>query len=120
MKQHEKKLQNGILMSVGRRPDTRIWRHNVGKARPLSNPDTVIQYGRPGQPDLMGLCRGRFLAIECKASGRVTPEQQSFLAMVRKLGGIAVVSRIGVVAPADLEDAIKAEVQRIHELLDAA
>lgn len=48
-----------------------------------------------GSADLLGcLPGGRFLAVEVKApGGRLSPEQQQFLAEVRGLGGLAVVAR---------------------------
>ncbi len=52
-------------------------------------------------PDMVGQKHGLFLAAECKdGSGRVTPEQQTFLDFVRVYGGIA-----GVVRSA--EDAVR-------------
>lgn len=119
MKQHEKRLQNAILMSVGRRSDTRLWRHNVGRARPLSNPDTVMQYGRPGQSDLMGIGPGgTFIAIECKAGGRLTPEQASWSRMVRAMGGLFILAKVGHVEEAGLEQAIEEAVGRVHTRID--
>ena len=115
----EKKLQNALLMSIGRRPDTRVWRHNVGKARPLSAPDTVVQYGRPGQSDLFGITRGgRLLCIECKAASRVTEEQRSWLRMVERFGGVAIVAKLRTRFAEDLEDAVAEVVAEVNAKLD--
>jgi hypothetical protein len=122
VKLYEKKLQNALLLSLGQRRDTRVWRHNVGRARPLNEPDTVMQFGRPGQSDIFGITRGgRLLCIECKAASRVTPEQQSWLAMVKQFGGVAIVAKLParVQGPdEDWEDAIRAEVARVNAQLD--
>ena len=47
-----------------------------------------------GVSDILGLCAGRFLAIEVKSDkGRVSPEQRVFLARVNNEGGIGFVAR---------------------------
>lgn len=48
-----------------------------------------------GSSDLIGWTgTGRFLAVEVKTpTGRTTPEQEAFIAAVRKSGGIAFVAR---------------------------
>lgn len=119
MRLYEKKLQNALLMSLGRRPDTRVWRHNVGKARPLSAPDTVVQYGRPGQSDIFGVTRGgRLLCIECKAASRVTPEQRSWLKMVDAFGGVALVAKLPTRYADDIEAAVREVVAEVNAKLD--
>lgn len=54
-----------------------------------------IRFGFPGCPDVLGqLSDGRALAIEVKKpSGRVTPEQQAFIARAAENGGCAFVAR---------------------------
>jgi hypothetical protein len=48
-----------------------------------------------GSSDILGvLPGGRFLAVECKAKGgKLSPEQERFLAEVRELGALALVVR---------------------------
>lgn len=47
-----------------------------------------------GSSDLIGIYKGRFVAVEVKAErGRTSPEQEKFLGMVLKNGGIAGVAR---------------------------
>lgn len=49
--------------------------------------------GKKGRPDFRVCYRGRFLAIECKAmDGRLSTEQASELARIRKSGGTACVA----------------------------
>jgi VRR-NUC domain len=69
----------------------RLWRNNIGLCK---NP--MLRYGLcVGSADLIGLSNtGRFLAVECKsANGRLTKEQESFLATVRRLNGIGIVAK---------------------------
>lgn len=114
-KKDEKDLQNAILLRLGPTTWCRLWRHNVGKARPLSNPETVIQYGRPGQSDIMGIVTcasgaGCFLSIECKSEdGEVSDEQFSWLSMVTSFGGLALVSQFKEPTQASID----AEVERL-------
>ncbi len=47
----------------------------------------------PGCSDVLCCWRGRFLAVECKRPGeKPTPEQESFLELVRRKGGVAIVA----------------------------
>lgn len=74
-----------------------VWRNNQGAYKDAKG--FFVRYGvcNPGGSDLVGIFKGKFLAIECKAPGKnPTPEQQLFIDMVNKLGGIA-----GVVRSAD-------------------
>lgn len=50
-----------------------------------------LRFGFVGCSDIIGqLIDGRFLAIECKSSdGRLTEEQEDFLARVKRHGGVA-------------------------------
>lgn len=70
------------------------WRNNVGYATYPNG--TVVKYGvcNPGGADLIGLYRGRFLAVEVKVPGaKPTDEQERFIEGVIKAGGIAGVAR---------------------------
>ncbi len=84
-----------------------FWRHNVGAARDMSG--RMIRFGSAGQADLLGLVRGRFVAIETKAAdGRVTKDQREWGARITAAGGLYLVARC-------LEDAI----DPVQELLSA-
>jgi hypothetical protein len=50
-------------------------------------------YGRSGVPDIIACMRGRFLAIECKATGnnKLTALQKRELAAIEEAGGISYV-----------------------------
>lgn len=90
----ESAIQRDILLALGALPHVRVFRNSVGLARdPRSG--AKVRFGLcVGSSDLIGLCRGRFLALEVKtATGRPTPEQLAFIAMVRAQGGIAGVVR---------------------------
>jgi hypothetical protein len=96
----ERDIQHAIREAMGLEPDLVLWRNNTG----------VFDDGRGGKvrtglgtgsADLVGILRmrypistGRFIAIEIKqASGRVSPEQERWLALVRAFGGFAAVIR---------------------------
>lgn len=71
-----------------------LWRNNVGLA---TDGLRKIRYGLcPGSADLIGILvpEGRFCAFEVKsATGRASEEQERFLALVRRSGGVAGIVR---------------------------
>lgn len=86
----------------------RLWRNNVAQAWVGSNAfrhangSVTLQNARPlhaglakGSSDLIGVTSsGIFLSVEVKSrSGRVEPEQQAWIDMIRAQGGIAGVRR---------------------------
>ena len=94
----EAELQTKVRTALGAVPDLCLWRNNVG------SPDGVHHYGLPkGSADLVGILAmpmvdgrtcGRFIALELKSpTGRVSPEQVTWLACVRRFGGFAAVIR---------------------------
>ena len=104
----ERDIQHAIRLTAGRAPHC-LWRNNVGQAR---MPDgSTVRFGLcQGSSDLIGLTPtlitpehvgktiARFVAIEVKTpTGRLTPEQERFLALVTAKGGLAGVAR----SPAD-------------------
>jgi hypothetical protein len=90
----ETQLVQSILIEFGALPGLRLWRHNVGAARTKSG--ALVRFGVPGQADLMGVMapNGRLLAIECKtATGRQSPDQKKWQAMVEKFGALYILAR---------------------------
>lgn len=108
----EKDVQTDILLNLGKRPELRVWLHNVGrgyglyivqnaiklmKKRQWANAlnvllrATVISWGIRGQSDINGIHKsGRTIWIEVKAPGKLKeekPEQKKWGAMIRKYGG---------------------------------
>lgn len=73
----------------------RLFRNNVGKLQDANGQWIAFGVGGVGGSDLIGWTRdGRFAAIEVKTpTGRVRPEQQSFIDAVIKAGGRAGVAR---------------------------
>jgi VRR-NUC domain len=67
----------------------RLWRNNVGTA--MTKNGSFITFGLcVGSSDLIGIYKGRFLAVEVKAKGKKpTPEQINFVDFINKFGGIA-------------------------------
>ncbi|MEB3212942.1 MAG: VRR-NUC domain-containing protein [Leptolyngbyaceae bacterium] len=70
-----------------------VWRNNTGKLQDREG--RWVSYGLcVGSSDLIGIYKGRFLAIEVKRDGKnPTPEQLNFLRVVEERGGIAGVVR---------------------------
>ena len=106
MPETEQQIQQAIRLAIGA-PGTgaTIWRNNTGALR--DERGRLVRYGLcQGSADLIGFRRvtvtpemvgqtvAEFVAIEVKAgSGRVTPEQANFLAVVGEAGGVAGVAR---------------------------
>ena len=67
----------------------RLWRNNVGTA--MTKNGSFITFGLcVGSSDLIGIYKGRFLAVEVKAKGKKpTKEQINFIDFINKFGGIA-------------------------------
>ena len=71
-----------------------VWRNNCGAIQSADGRFVRYGIGNPGGSDLIGICRGRFLAVEIKTSkGRATQEQQRFINAVLTAGGIAGIVR---------------------------
>lgn len=66
-----------------------LWRQNTGCLQDKTG--RWIKYGLcVGSSDLIGIYKGRFLAVEVKVPGkRPTSEQLNFIDVVNKAGGIA-------------------------------
>lgn len=119
MKKTEHEIQNEIRLLLGRRPDIRIFRANVGQAwtgeriERRADGSVIIRGARPfstglpaGWPDLFGFravtvtpeligaALPVFAAIEVKAlGGRLRPEQEQILATLRSMGALCGVAR---------------------------
>lgn len=96
-------VQNAIRIEHGAGP-ARLWRNNTGALKDAQG--RLVRYGLcPGSSDLIGLRTriiteadlghrfAQFVAIEVKDRGRLTPEQERFIAMVQQAGGLAGVAR---------------------------
>lgn len=84
------------------------WRQNQG-AIPTAHGGFRRFVGLRGVSDILGILpggTGRFLAIEVKRpGGRTSPEQETFLANVTALGGVACVAHSVDELEADLKEA---------------
>jgi hypothetical protein len=93
----EKEIENAILDYLSFRNDVFAWKNQstgiydpIKKCYRKSNNKHHIN----GVADILGLFRGRPLAIEVKAArGRATPSQMDFLFKFHKMGGIAIIAR---------------------------
>lgn len=82
-----------------------LWRNNTGA---LKNNDGIwVKYGLVvGSSDLIGIYKGRFVALEVKQPNKKpTLEQQQFIDFVNKSGGIAAV----VYSPDELESVLNSQ-----------
>lgn len=90
----ESQLQDAIRLALGNDPDLALWRNNVGNVEARTGYRIAFGVGGPGAADLIGLYRGRFVAIEVKTpTGRQNPDQRRFENLVHSKGGIYVVLR---------------------------
>lgn len=89
-----------------------VWNHPTGVAVPVEALRDIVDvstlpritYGLVGSSDLIGLLpTGKFLGIEVKTpTGRLSPEQKRFAAMVRRQGGVYIEAR----SPQDVREAL--------------
>lgn len=91
----ESALQREIRLALGRDRRVVLWRNSSGVAETANG-------GRQrfglcvGSSDLIGILKpsGRFIALEIKTStGRLSKEQELFIQLVRRMGGVAEVVR---------------------------
>lgn len=84
----ESQLQDKIRLALGRIPGLCLWRNNCGVAE-IKGYKVRFGVASPGGADLIGIYKGRFVALEIKTeTGRQTPEQKQFEQLVTKLGGV--------------------------------
>lgn len=90
----ESQLQDQIRVALGMDPDVVLFRNNIGHATMRHGARVTFGVGGPGGADLIGMFRGRFVAVEIKtATGRQSPEQRKFEALVKARGGVYVILR---------------------------
>jgi len=52
------------------------------------------RFGTPGAPDIVLICAGIYVGIECKSSsGRQSPAQKDFQERLEKVGGVYILAR---------------------------
>jgi hypothetical protein len=90
----EASIQRAILLDSECQRVAVLWRNHVGRVTAQGRTHT---FGLcVGSADIVGIHRvsGRFVAIEAKTStGRVSPEQDMFLRLVARCGGLCGVAR---------------------------
>jgi hypothetical protein len=89
MKASEKRVLDACLKLLSRHPKVAFaWRQNTGMAVAANR---VVRFSFRGCSDIVGMLHGgRFLAVECKATGKkATEEQDAFLQVVRDNGGLS-------------------------------
>jgi hypothetical protein len=89
----ESEIQDRIRLALGAVLDLVLFRNNSGVAK---IGDRMVRFGVGGKggADLIGIYRGRFVAVEIKsATGRQSPEQKRFEQLVERKGGVYVVLR---------------------------
>jgi hypothetical protein len=113
----EAQIQARVLLTLGRRPDVRLFRNNVGAYKDQNG--TLRRFGLlVGSADLIGWVtvngRAIFLSVEIKTSiGKPSSEQETWLRNVRRMGGIAFIARSPEEAIAELEAQISNDTHRI-------
>lgn len=102
----ETTIQQQIRLAVGTQPDTRLFRNQCG-ALPDPRTGRLVTFGLARgsadligwrtitvTPEMIGTRLAVFTSIEVKTpTGRLRPEQQAWLGIVRGSGGIAGVAR---------------------------
>lgn len=91
MKLTERQVQRACLNALEVHPKVAFaWRQNTGALQDKRG--ITVRFAFRGCADILGCMRdGRFLAVECKATGKYpTPDQMAFLRRVTAAGGIAV------------------------------
>ena len=95
----ESAILSSVLQALNFYPSVvKAWRQNTGAGKfqyPDGSTSQFIKFGFPGLSDIGGFMRdGRALFIEIKTEkGKVTPNQQAFLAEASKAGCVAFVAR---------------------------
>lgn len=89
----ESLLQDHIRLALGSVAGLVLWRNNIGTAE-IRGYRVSFGVGGPGGADLIGLYRGRFVAVEIKTPiGRQSPDQRTYQVLVESKGGIYTILR---------------------------
>jgi len=94
-KKPENLLQTQILEWLSYQKDCFAWRNNNGavydpRSKTFRKPP---KWCIPGVSDILGIYKGRFLAIECKVKpSKPSKNQKDFLKNVAEHGGIAIIA----------------------------
>lgn len=92
----EAEISASILLRIGGRKDCVAWKNMTGTARAMTKPFQVIQYGKKGSSDILGVMApwGLFFGIEVKTlKGYLRENQSIFERAIKKKGGIYIVGR---------------------------
>jgi hypothetical protein len=101
---NEQGVQNTIRLALGTGP-TRLFRNNTGAFKDprtkqfvrfglcVGSSDLIGWHSVTITPDMVGQTLAVFTAIEVKDKGRPTPEQLTFIEVVRRAGGFAGIAR---------------------------
>lgn len=84
---------HAIRKRIGARKDVLLWRNQTGQTK--DNYGHYIRYGLGrGSSDLIGVLKpsGRFFGLEVKRpGGRVRPEQEMWIEMIRTYGAVGAI-----------------------------
>ncbi len=98
-------MLRAVLQYLNSFPFAYAFRQNTGK---LPDPKTGrwISFGCPGSADVLAVCAGTFVAVECKSSiGTLRPGQKAWGARITRKGGLYIVAR----SVRDVEEALRGE-----------
>lgn len=115
MKQRESIIQDQVRLALNH-PDGCWHRNNIGSAVMNGGMRVSFGVGGAGGADLIGLFRGRFVAVEIKTPiGRQSAEQKVYQRLVESKGGVYAIVR-------SVEDAhaLLAELERRFPVAEAA
>jgi hypothetical protein len=80
-----------ILAHLQRLPGCHFWRANTGAAK---FKDRTVRFGERGQADILGVAKGRFVAVEIKTeTGRIRPDQDAWGHLITQAGGMYILAR---------------------------
>jgi len=91
----EAQIQHSILQYLGTVRGGYFWRNNSGAVKTqYKGRSGFLRFGKVGSADIIGVLRGRFVAIEVKGrKGKVSDEQRDFITNIDRCGGYAIIAR---------------------------
>lgn len=91
----EAQIQHSILHYLGTVRGGYFWRNNVGAVQTqYKGKSGFLRFGKVGSSDIIGVLRGRLIAIEVKTQkGKVSDAQRDFLTNIERCGGYAIIAR---------------------------